>query len=151
MKVLIVASALLASTLCFAQTTPAPVPQPPVATAEPNTDPTADTNDPTLLKAQIMILDNAQEASRRTLSQLADFKDYEKYGNLAAAKRQKLQTVLQAQQVARQSADATKAKARQQQTQTLKEEEAAIAKTNDVKNAEKKKADALKKNPPTHN
>lgn len=98
MKPLVIILALLVSVAVYAQSNP-PAPAPPAASqspaAAPDSDPTADTSDPTLLKAQIMILTNAQEVYRGHLSALSDFQEYEKYRNLAEAKQQKLQTVMQ--------------------------------------------------------
>jgi TolA-binding protein len=129
MKALI-AAALFASTLCFAQTTPV---APPAQQA--NTDPTADTNDPTLLKAQIMILDNAIQVLTGKLSPLQEFNDREAYLNKRLQIAQKLQAVMQQQTQARQGADSNKAKAQQGDKDKLKAEMDAIAKANDAKKA----------------
>jgi ABC-type uncharacterized transport system ATPase subunit len=121
---------------------PAPT-APPVATTQVgNIDPTQDTNDPTLLSAQIMILDNAQEASRGKLSQLKDFQDYEKFGALSEAKRQKLQGVMQQQMMQQRNADIQAKTARQHDGDTVKAEAEAIAKANDAKKAAAAKAAA---------
>ena len=97
MKLIILALAL-STTLSLAQA-PAPADQ-----SAKSTDPTADTDDPTLLKAQIMMLDNAREIYRSHLAQISDFQEYEKRGDLAAAKRQKLQAVLNNQAMQHQNA-----------------------------------------------
>jgi hypothetical protein len=73
-----------------------------------STDPTADTNDPTLLKAQIMILDNAAEVERSHLSQIDNFNAYMSYIGQAQAKRQKLNTVLAQQKRNQVTADEAK-------------------------------------------
>jgi hypothetical protein len=121
--------ALFASTVCLAQKTPAPPqstkPAQQATAPDSNIDPTADTNDPTLLKAQILLLEAQQQI----------------YQLLEKEKLQKLHTVLNQQAQVRQTDDANKAKSHLHDADKLKAEEAAIAKANDEKKAATKAAE----------
>lgn len=79
--------------------TPAPTvpPAPPPATLSDavDIDPTVETDNPTLLKAQIVMLRNAIEAKRTVLSQLVDFQQYDAFQQQEQAKEQKLNRIIQ--------------------------------------------------------
>jgi hypothetical protein len=118
-----------ASSFAFAQTTPG------ISNSDISIDPTADTDNPTLLKAQIMILQNAREATRAKLAQLSDFQEFEKFDSLAEAKQAKLNGVIQGLQRDQVQADKMKADKGRQDAANLQAEQAALLKANQAKAA----------------
>lgn len=95
MKKSIVLFTLFVSTLCFAQTAPQ-APAKAVAVSEvetpvDGTDPSAPTNDPNMLRAQIVALLAIKADYRSHLAALIDFQRYEKTAQLVEQKRQQLQ------------------------------------------------------------
>lgn len=112
MKNVLAVAILTIGSLAYAQQTPAPsTPQPAApALVDTNIDPTAETDDPTLLKAQILIISNAQEVYRGHMTALEDFQKYESYADLKQKKIEKLQGIVQAQAQAKRMADINKTK-----------------------------------------
>lgn len=151
-----ISASTLAMTLFFYAWLPvaaqqAPAPKPPAATLsdDMNIDPTAETDNPTLLKAQILILQNAREAKRAVLGPLSDFQDFEKFDALQSQKQQKLNSIVRDRAQQSQQALAVEkahgAQRREGQKADQAAEMEALAKANKEKAAEAAKEVAPKK------
>jgi hypothetical protein len=140
MKLLI--ALLLLMTAAGAQTPAVTTPSVPQGTLSDalNIDPTADTDNPTLLKAQILILQSAREAKRAVLAQLSDFQDFEKYDALASQKQQKLTSIVQSKAAQERAVEDRKKTAAHLSEDKAKQdaEIKALAEKNDKAKTEKK-------------
>lgn len=104
-----------------------------------NVDPMAQSDDPTVIRLQIIAYQNAQEGFRSHLAPLLDFQKYEEYGALAAAQQQHLQQVYAKLLKDKQTADATASKA--QSAQSMMKKQAEEAESIAISNRAKKAAD----------